>query len=245
VSAADDIVRQTRTRPRIRTWTWGTFAVSALIAAIVLAVLGLQPLTVREFALDAPNQGQVALLKPGHQVCEGPITTPAPIQGVGIWGGAVVGSSQITATIEDASTHRPLATGTITAAGPSELRKLLSATVPPGRAVRVCLRGRSGQFSLLGSAAVDPAVVLHGGVAGSEFSLVLLRRSGQSLLGSLPLAFGRAALWRPSWVGSWTFWVFAGLLLSTILLGSIAIASAARADERPRPQAPDGADARD
>jgi hypothetical protein len=236
MSAAGGIVRRTRTR------TWVVFAGSALVAAIVLAVLALRPLTVREFALDAPNQYQVALLKPGDQVCEGPITTPAPIQGIGIWGGAVIGSSQLTATIEDAVSHRPLATGTITAARASELRKLLNATVPPGRAVRVCLRGRSGQFSLLGSPAVDSGVVVHGGVPNSEFSLVLLRRSGQTLLGSLPLAFGRAALWRPSWVGSWTFWVLAGLLLTTILLGSLAIASAARADERSRTQPPDRVD---
>jgi hypothetical protein len=236
VSAAVGILRRTQTR------AWAAFAASALVAAIVLAVLALQPLTVREFALDAPNQQQVALLTPGHQVCEGPITTPAPIQGIGIWGGAVTGSSQITATIEDASSHRPLATGTITAGGASELRKLLNATVPQGRAVRVCLRGRSGQLSLLGSPAVDAGVVIHGGAADSEFSLVLLRRSGQSLLGSLPLAFGRASLWRPSWVGSWTFWVLAGLLLTTILFGAVAIASAARDDERSWSQPSDRSD---
>jgi hypothetical protein len=228
VSSTDGSVRRTR----IRTWTWAPFVISALVAGAVLVVLALRPLTVREFALDAPNQQQVALVKPGDLVCEGPITTPAAIQGIGIWGGPVSGSSQLTATIEDASSRRPLATGTITAVGVSEVRKLLNATVAQGRAVRVCLRGRSGEFSLLGSPAVDAGVVIHGGASDSEFSLVLLRRSGQSLLGSLPLAFGRASLWRPGWVGSWTFWVLAGLLLTTILLGALAIASAARDDER-------------
>jgi hypothetical protein len=236
VTAADGIVRRTWVR------TSAAFVVSALVAGIVLAVLALRPLTVREFTLDAPNETQVALLKPGHRVCEGPITTPAAIQGIGIWGGAVIGSAQITATIEDASSHRHLATGTITATGASELRKLLNATVPPGRAIRVCLRGRSGQFSLLGSAAVDPNVELSGGTSNSEFSLVLLHQSGQSLLGSLPLAFGRASLWRPSWVGSWTFWVLAGLLLTTIAFGAVAVASAGRADERAPTQPLDGGD---
>ena len=44
------------------------------------------------------------------------------LKGIGIWGGAVSGSSQLTSTIEDASSRRPLATGTIFTRSPAAVK---------------------------------------------------------------------------------------------------------------------------
>lgn len=219
--------------------TWLVFVASALVALVVLAVFGLRPLTVREVALDVPNQVQVAALSKGQQVCEGPVTAPTPVQGVGIWGGPISLPSLTTVSLQAADTHRTLASATIRATGAAEHRTLFKRAIGAGRAVRVCLRETGNSFSLLGSPSIDAHVVMTGAKPGFEFSLVLLRRSGQSLLGSLPKAFDRAALFKLSWVGSWTFWALAGGLLATIVLGAFAIAAAADDQPAPDPDVPE------
>ncbi|MFZ0042168.1 MAG: hypothetical protein WAK93_12740 [Solirubrobacteraceae bacterium] len=74
-------------------------------------------------------------------------------------------------------------------------------------------------------------VVMSGSTPGLEFSLVLLHHTGESLLGSLGKAFARASLFRPAWVGAWTYWALAGALLATIGVGAVAISAAADADD--------------
>jgi hypothetical protein len=212
---------------------WLAFVVSALIALIVLVVLSLRPLSVRQYALGAPDQFPVAVLKPGDRVCEGPIRTPTSIQQVGIWGGAVTDRSDTTVSVDNAGSGRELAGGTLTATGAAEQHVTLSRTIAADQSIRVCLTQRRNAFSLLGSPSVNPTVVMTGAQPGSQYSLVLLQRSGTSLLNSLPTAFSRASLFKPSWVGSWTFWLLAGLLVATIALGAIGIALAAREDEAP------------
>ena len=71
---------------------------------------------------------------------------------------------------------------------------------------------------------------------GEKFSLALLSDGDRSLLGSLPTAFSRASLWRPSWVGAWTFWVLAIALLATFGLAVVAVISAAGDDDAPVPR---------
>jgi len=217
----------------LRRQPWLVFVGAALVTLVVLAVFGLRPFTVREAALDVPNQFQVAALEKGQQVCEGPVTASTPVQGVAIWGGPVSLPSRTTVSLQTADTHRTLASGTIRATGAAEHRTLFKRAVGARRALRVCLRETSNSFSLLGSPSIDPHVVMTGVKPGFEFSLVLLRRSGQSLLGSLPEAFDRASLFKLSWIGSWTFWALAGGLLATIVLGAFAIAAAAAADDQP------------
>jgi hypothetical protein len=58
--------------------------------------------------------------------------------------------------------------------------------------------------------------------------VVLLESHGHVLLSSLGLVLSRAALFRPSWVGSWTFWVLLLALLGTVPLGAITISAAFR-----------------
>jgi hypothetical protein len=66
-----------------------------------------------------------------------------------------------------------------------------------------------------------------------RFSLVLLNDGSGSLLDSLSTAFARASLWRPGWVGAWTFWGLTVALVATFGLAVIAIADGARADGDP------------
>lgn len=216
-----------------RPWIWLACAVIAVATVVALLVAGSQSRSVRAFALDAPNQFPLLTLRPPMEVCEGPITTGEPARAVAIWGSSPGNSSTMTVNVLPAHGRQPLASGALTLGHPEgEYFGQLARLVPAGRPVRVCLRQTSGAFTLVGSPAVVRGVVMTGPVPGKEFSLVLLAPGGQSTLGALPTAFSRAALWRPSWVGSWTFWVLAAGLLATFALGVMAVMAAASDDDR-------------
>jgi hypothetical protein len=218
----------------------------ALIAVAGLLVAGSRSSAVRVFALGAPNESHIAMLRPSEKVCEGPVTSPSPVRGVRIWGSSTGGRARLTVDVQDADNHQVLAFGSLEAsptaidAPPtkSEHTAHLSRAVPGNRPLRICLTEDVNTFWLEGSSAIHPSVEMTGKTTGEEFSLVLLGDK-RSLLSSLSTAFTRASLWRPSWVGSWTFWALAIGLLATFGLGIGAVASAAAEDDE---EGPAGAD---
>ena len=56
----------------------------------------------------------------------------------------------------------------------------------------------------------------------------------QSLFSMLPTIFRRAMLFRPTWVGAWTFWLLAAAVLGAFALGAVAVARASSADAEGR-----------
>jgi hypothetical protein len=230
-----------------RSLRWLPCAGLAVIALIVLFVAGSSRISIRTFALDAPSQYQVTVLHPFTHVCEGPVASQGPARGVGIWGGSIGGPATLTLDVRNARSGAILASGRIHAiAQENEWTTHLGHTISGAVPLRICLLDDAGVFTLSGSPAVHPKLVMTGTVVqqefgkphDQEFSLVLLD-GDRSLFSSLPLAFSRAALWRPSWVGSWTFWVLAACLFGTFGLGVVAVASAASVDEEDRPPQPE------
>jgi hypothetical protein len=213
----------------------------ALVALALLLIAGARHTAVRTASVDAPNQITVATLRPGHPVCEGPVTSDRPANAVSVWGAAAgPRPATMTVTVRDASTHASLATGVLRPiADEGEWPVQLNRDVPDERPVQVCLSQMAGEFSLAGSAVSADSVSASGVPGGARFSLVLLSDGRRSLLGSLPLAFSRASLWRLSWVRPWTFWVLAFALLMTFGLVVVAVVKAAGEDEQPPPPAPD------
>jgi hypothetical protein len=131
--------------------------------------------------------------------------------------------------VQDAVTREELASGRIGATTPTEYIAHLNKTVAGGRPLRICLVGNLNTFSVLGGPAASTSAEMTGRKPGAEFSLALLN-DDRSLLGSLSTAFSRASLFRPAWVGSWTFWLLACALLAAFGLGVAAVTSAASAD---------------
>ena len=212
--------------------SWLPFVALAFAALVALLVAGSRGIVERTYALGAPHQNPVAVLSPSQRVCEGPVSSQGAVQGVGIWGSAVDGPTTLAVDVEDASGRTSLTAGRLEATTvPSGYRASLERSVPGGRPVSICVVnvGRNS-FTLLGSGAIHPTIVMSGKKPGLEFSLILLKDHRQSLLGALGTAFSRASLFRPSWVGAWTFWVLAVALVATIAFGAVAIASAASAD---------------
>ena len=216
--------------------TWLPFVALALTALVALLLAGSRSIEQRSFALGSPNQTPVAVLHPSGRICEGPVNSQGPVRGVRIWGASVGGPGEISVEVEDASSRQPLTTGTINATtSPRAYQARLARTVPEGRPLFICLVGKGTRFSLLGSLAVRPNVTISGTRTPLEFSLVLLDDGKSSLLGSLGEVFSRASLFRPGWVGAWTFWALAAGLLAFIPLGALAIAYSSRADYRSSP----------
>ena len=217
---------------RLPTRAWAPFLAVGVLALVALLVAGTRPSATRGFTLDAPNLMPVAVLGPSARACEGAFAAAEPVRQVSIWGASVIGPSHVGVDVRDARSRRILASGTVRATThPSEYAASLDRGVPAGRRVRVCLTSRLNSFSLLGAPAPAPGISTRGLKAGQVFSVVLSDR--RSLLSSLGLAFSRASLFKPSWVGSWTFWVLAAALAATLVLGALAIRGAARSDEDP------------
>jgi hypothetical protein len=207
-----------------------------VIAVVGLLIAGSRPLVVRTATADAPNQLTIAELHPGQRVCEGPLTSQGPARSVAIWGASARGLARLTVTVEDAATHAVLTSGPLHATPlETDWTARLARAVPGDRPLQVCLTEDTSVFSLSGSAVSAPTVSVTGVAAGQRFSLVLLSDANRSVLGSLSTAFSRASLWRPSWVGSWTFWVLTLVLLGTFGLGVAAVTFAAADDDEERP----------
>lgn len=202
-----------------------------LVAVVVVAglvVAGLQTIPVRTYALRVPDSGTAGIARASHRLCEGPITSPMSARDVGIFADPAAGSPELEVTV--------LAGGRQIAAGrrapdPSVREQLvrLERPIPKRRAVRVCVRASSGSLTVYGAGAVAPGVATHGVNPGQQFALVLTR-SG-TFLGSLSTAFTRAAIFRPSWVGAWTFWLLLALLACTLPLAGVALIRAIAENE--------------
>jgi hypothetical protein len=218
--------------------------VLAVLALLALLLAGSRTVTLRTATADTPNQNPVATLKPGQQACEGPLTGHGSSRAVGLWGAG--GGAALTVIVRDAGAQAVLASGRRRAtATEREYQVRLDRRVPGGRPVRICVADEGSPFGLAGSTASAPDLIATGLPPGQRFSLVLLSDGDRSLLASLSLAFSRASLWRPSWVGPWTFWV---LTIAVATMFGLAVVAVVRADaedgpparsDRNDPEAPD------
>jgi hypothetical protein len=201
----------------------------AVVAVAVLLVTGARHRNVREYSLRVPNQESVALLQRSNRVCEGPVSSPRTFTGVTVWGGPTARTGAVRVTVVPVGSGRPLASATIQTTTAGELHATLTRPVWAHTRVRICVTGTLNTFFLAGApvATRDAAMTGHG--HDLAFSLAL-DNDHHSLLESLPIAFGRASLFKLSWLGSWTFWVLAIALLASFAVAVAAVASAAGED---------------
>lgn len=214
-------------RPRLR--LLAPVVAIAVIALVVLLLTGLKHREVREYSAQIPGQQAVALLGPSDRVCEGPVSSPRTFTGVGIWGGPTGKVATVQIAALPAGSSRPFATGTLRSTAGGAQHATLTRPIPAGTGVRICLTGTSTTFSLYGAPTPDRQIAMTGHGHRLAFSLSLVN-DRHSLLGSLPTAFGRASLFKLSWLGSWTFWVLMAGVLASFAVAVVAVASAAGED---------------
>jgi hypothetical protein len=229
---------------------------AGVLAVAVVAVLGIAALLVAAgrderstaFSLDIPPSVAVTVVQKGQATCQGPITVPAAFRFVRPWISpsdaagriptAPVPGSAIDLTVHDAATNAVLASGSIGAQYTTPISPIvaLDRSVSSGRRIRVCLRSRGpGTVDLMGAPLPNVALVGDDGTASSAgqaaLALLFLRPHSTSLLSLVPTIFARASLFRPGWVGAWTYWLLSAAFLGTFVLAAVAVTRAARSDE--------------
>lgn len=222
---------------------------SAVIVLLAACALGLGALLVtgatREsplaFTLGVAPSGPSLVLAPGQVACQAPIDVP---EGAGFDAvTAPVGTYRrsgpaLTVTVRELPGGAPLARGTlpggyadISAQQPVQ-RIRLSGTVPGASTVAVCIANRGARraavYGNADVAAPTSTLTKDGKPAGADLSLRFERRP-QSVLSQFGRIADRAALFRPGWVGAWTYWLLAALVaLGVPVLLALALRSATR-----------------
>jgi hypothetical protein len=212
---------------------WAPFAVLASLALAALLLSGLRAGPVRAYAVGVPSVRQVAVARPHHQACEGLIHSQHAFQSVVLWGAYVGGTPRVAIAVERSGVKTLISGGLVERSptgGDGQFTAKLRSTVAGDQRVTVCVSDRGGELKLRGSTSGYSGVSIAGSQPLRAFAMVALEPEQHSLLGSLGLAFSRASLFRPSWVRPWTFWILLILLLGTLPLAAVAIASAMRSE---------------
>jgi hypothetical protein len=210
-----------------RAWVPCTFF--AALALVTLLVAGLRGGAIRAFALGVPSTRTVAAARFRHQVCEGPIRSQYAFRSVVLWGTYVSGKPRVRVFAQRPPAGASVSRGLVERSLPGAYGPFtagLKSSVAGGRTVTVCVSDPDGEFKLQGSTAGYSGVSIIGSASQRAFSMVLMEPEQHSFIGSLGLAFSRASLFRPSWVGVWTFWALLIGLLLTVPLAAVAISAA-------------------
>ncbi len=209
------------------------FAVVSVAGVVALLIAGAGDQRTTAFSLDVPNTIQVTDLFPGTAACQGPLSVQSEFQGFRAWISPAAAPS-LRATVYNSRGAR-LATGQIRAQpgvpGPYVWR--LSAPVAAHEQVSVCLRNLGpAPVGLIGSSPSQSAGSLKVGskATATAAAMVFLRPHPRNLLATLPALFARAALFKASWVGAWTFWLLCALILAAFAIAARSVALATAED---------------
>jgi hypothetical protein len=219
------------------------FALAAGLGLAGLAVSAAHGQRFTAFSVRVAARGFAVLLQPRQQACQSPVMVSAPTGGVEVWlySGPVPGP-EVGVTVGDARGRGLLAVGRIPPTPrettppkgfptPISRSTRFDATVPAGKRITLCfLNLGTTAVALLGSGPSATSGALPAKSGGQAIALLFLRPHAQSLFSMLPTVFRRAMLFRPTWVGAWTFWVLAAALLGAFAVGALAVARASAAD---------------
>lgn len=213
------------------------FAIVFALGTVALLVAATRDQRPAAFSLDVAAGVPVGTLAPARQMCQTPVQRPADFSAIQVWIGARHGRRvAMTISVRSSTGGPPLAIGEIAATSrtASEYTSTLSRTIPAGSPLTICLRADGpGTAVLIGAAPTGGSGRLRTTQRPDPVALamVLLRPHPHSLLSLIPSVFARAALFRPGWVGSWTFWGLTVALLGACALAAAAVTSAGRSDE--------------
>ena len=218
----------------------GATLAAGLVLIVVLAVTRESGLV---YSIGSGPAAPSAPLAAGHEACQGPLSPPAQafdrvVVSLGTYGKP---GQPVEVSVRDAASHRVLSTGKL-AGGYPDIEKAPEQSIPvtritPRSAIDVCVRnagtGKVAVYGTTGLAHRTSTAIVDGKPQPSiDLAVRLERGPKRSLLARLPDAFGHAATFKPSWVGAWTFWVLAALVLLAVPLLLARALSGALRDER-------------
>jgi hypothetical protein len=192
----------------------GLATLAAVAALGVLAVLVAALLDNREtaFTVGLPPVRIAAELQPGERACRAGIDVPAEFSRVRLF----------TASFGRPGPRLSVAAGdsrgTVAAGYPDNSAVEASLdTVPEGERIEVCVTNEGdSRVALLGSPPDTPPPHLADPELEPELGVAFLRDEPSSMATLVPQAFERASLFRPAWLGPWTFWALLVLVAAGV-----------------------------
>jgi hypothetical protein len=222
------------------TLTGAAFAGALALVVAGLIVGGLNEHRRTAFSVDVPAATPVARLTAGRPVCQRPVSVPSAFSAVRLWiASRSLHPVPVTLSVRgrgrtpfDIGGQLSMPAGVVPGALTSATANF-GRTVSAGALIELCLRAAGGgPLYLFGAGpTIGSGVISPAPSAGPQAaSLVFLSPHSRSVLALLPTMLDRAALFRPTWMGAWTYWVLlAGLVAAVLLLGA-SVAATARAD---------------
>lgn len=213
------------------------FSAVAILGMGGLAVAGAVDQRSTAFSLQIPDSRPVVALRPGQRVCQAPLVAKAAFRGVQLW--LTPASTEATLRVRArAADGAELASGIVSTPAPTPYgsRAWLDRTIPADTRLSLCFDNPGPTaLSLNGSAAGQGSGVLarNGHALGSAAAMVMLSPRPSSMLELLPKAFTRAALFRPTWMGAWTYWTLLAAIIAAFPVVAMALRLAARVDAEP------------
>ncbi|MDQ6749402.1 MAG: hypothetical protein M3Z33_01400 [Actinomycetota bacterium] len=193
-----------------------------VVAAGFIGLLLLAAADRRGFRLGL-NTESVVMVEPGQEACRTLIRPPqAGANRVTFW---VSGTSAdrsappVTVRIRKGRQSQLLAIARLTAGPAGQRQARLRGSLAGSRKVAACFTNAGAVSLRLMPRPGTPTRVVPARLTEAsdnvDVALELAREPERSLLSELPDSFQRAALFRPGWVGAWTFW----LLLAALVIG--------------------------
>jgi hypothetical protein len=210
----------------------------AFVCAAIVALLGLSIAAATDhrntaFSLDVADNLPVVALNPNQALCQGALLARAPFSSIGVWADP---AALLRVSLRTEPSHRILIRRTVALPQTPTGRSVLPVG-DAGSRVR-------GRFTVCIRNVGRRAVVFEGGQptrysgrlsAGGKVSplvvaMVFLRSHGPTLASLLPDIFARAALFKLSWVGAWTFWLLLVAAICAFGIAGAAVLAALEAD---------------
>jgi hypothetical protein len=211
------------------------FAVLVGIGVVGLVLAARSDKRAAAFSVDVPNSGRAVDLRAGERVCQAPVAAEAAFRAVRLWLADV--SSPGTALAVSTTSSQGVALGfgrAAVAAGPASTTNVeLDRTVPARALLRLCIANNGpARLSLSGGSPSSTSGVLarNGHSIGSAAAMIMLSPHPRSMLALLPSVFARAAVFRPSWIGAWAYWILLIAVIGAFPVAALALRLAARED---------------
>ena len=208
-------------------------AIAAMLAIVlggvfVLVLIAAGDERERAFRLPAGDGQPVAKLAPGDTACQRPLTSEGDFRSVVFTAGAARRTRLTVRAIPlDAGRRPPALEQAELAPGKSAERVRFDRTVRREERFALCVRNSGRGLAALYGAQARPddvsALTGDGTRDNADIGLLFLREQPRSVLSDLPEMFERAALFRPGFIGAWTFW----LLFLGVVIGVPALLAAA------------------
>lgn len=197
----------------------------AVVAALALAIVAASDERELAYGRGVPAEDPVLDIPPGLEACQGPVVAPDSFDALEVFvdprGFPLVA---LDTSIRNAETRQLLSHGVLfpDRLAPSRQRIDLEVPVEGGDPVDICFINQEEQPALLRGQDQDPDPVgtlrLADQVVPADLYLAYLE-DDRSALDRVPQMFERASLWRPGWLGEWTYWLLlAGVALLVPLL---------------------------